>query len=520
MIATTFLGLFLYCFPAFAQSPASVVPPPKTPPSKALVGAYYFPGWDRPEQWYCVKAYPEVRHPLLGYYREGEPEVADWHIKWALEHGISFFAYDYYLERGAQMLEHALDGLFASTYINQFKFCLNWCNHSAFEEMTEEELRRFADVVITKYLTHPSYLRIEDKPVVMILSGYSFVKNLGIEKAKAAFDEFDARCKAAGLNGVYLVFCEGNITSAEALQDSIAAGARKFCLYNYPYAGTDFTGPGRGGEATYDHLVDQGEGLWKHWKNLTDDRFWPTVMAGWDRRPWTKDQDLVRTGLTPELFKDSLQRAMNNLNSDNILMIEAWNEWGEGSILEPDIETGFAYVDVVREVVCPEAETHFDVSPDTLGIPRPEWQFDLPSKTHWVFNRDLEGVTGTGTEPPNAAGGALQVISKTNDPQLNIPVTYIACAKYKKCRLRMRLTPLQEQMPAEVTGQIFWSTTRTVMSGETCATFKAILDDQWHEYEIDLSAIATWQGTTDRLRLDPVDQAEIKVWIDTLDISE
>jgi hypothetical protein len=29
--------------------------------------------------------------PVLGSYRDGEPEVSDWHIKWAVERGISFF---------------------------------------------------------------------------------------------------------------------------------------------------------------------------------------------------------------------------------------------------------------------------------------------------------------------------------------------------------------------------------------------------------------------------------------------
>ena len=31
---------------------------------------------------------------------------------------------------------------------------------------------------------------------------------------------------------------------------------------------------------------------------------WPTVMPGWDRRPWTKYDDLISTGSTPELFED------------------------------------------------------------------------------------------------------------------------------------------------------------------------------------------------------------------------
>ena len=32
----------------------------------------------------------------------------DWQIKWAVEHGISFFAFDWYWDRGRRQLEHAL----------------------------------------------------------------------------------------------------------------------------------------------------------------------------------------------------------------------------------------------------------------------------------------------------------------------------------------------------------------------------------------------------------------------------
>ncbi|NPV49527.1 MAG: hypothetical protein HPY69_21490, partial [Armatimonadetes bacterium] len=50
-----------------ANGGMAAVPPPRPVPADMLIGAYYFPGWDRPEHWYCVKANPAVLHPLLGY---------------------------------------------------------------------------------------------------------------------------------------------------------------------------------------------------------------------------------------------------------------------------------------------------------------------------------------------------------------------------------------------------------------------------------------------------------------------
>ncbi|HID08267.1 MAG TPA: hypothetical protein EYP10_14095, partial [Armatimonadetes bacterium] len=106
------------------------VPPPQPVHSNYQVGVYYFPGWRTWDRWEPILPFPE-RTPVLGWYREGDPQVADWHIKWAVEHGISFFIYDWYWVRGARQLEHALhDGYFNARYRSMLKFCLLWANHN------------------------------------------------------------------------------------------------------------------------------------------------------------------------------------------------------------------------------------------------------------------------------------------------------------------------------------------------------------------------------------------------------
>lgn len=512
------LGLILLVAASAGQ--AADIPAPRTQQSDMLVGAFYFPGWSREDRWYCIAASDTALHPLLGYYREGDPAVADWHIKWALEHGVSFFAFDYYVEQGAEMLETALaDGFLNSQFIGQFRFCLNWCNHAPAETQTREEFKAFEDVVLPKYLTHPCYLRIDGKPVVMILAGYSFVKTLGVQGARELFEAFDARCKAAGLGGVHLVFCEGGIDGQQAVDDSLAAGARTFCLYNYPYLGTSFTGPGQPGlEATYEDMITGAEGLWKHWRTVTKGAFWPTVMPGWDRRPWTKDRDLIRTGSTPELFERSLRAAREHVNGDRIVMIEAWNEWGEGSVLEPSREWRFAYLQKVREVFCPGAEPIAPHDPTTLGLPLPSWDLKLPSITRWTFDFDHEGWTVARCTDPEKRPGALMATSTSNDPALTGPPSYVRCESIASVRIRMRLTPCQAPVNGQCVAQVFWSTVEQQMCEETSTTFVAELDGQWHEYNVDLAAIKTWRGVMDRLRLDPCDRPDIRIEVDRVEL--
>lgn len=508
--------VYLAAFLQTGDASAGRVPEPVPVSSDTLVGAYYFPGWSDVSRWYCIKASAAAQHPLLGYYREGDPRAADWHIKWALEHGVSFFAFDHYVRAGAETLEAALaDGFLRSAFIDRFRFCLNWCNHAPPETQTAEELELFADTVIPKYLAHPSYLRIDGKPVVMILAGNSFVKTLGVDGARDAFGRFDTRCRDAGLGGVYLVFCEGEVHGAEDLNRCLSAGVQAFCLYNYPYAGSGLSGPGTYAEAPYADLLEQGRGLWRHWSALTEGRFWPTVMPGWDRRPWTKDQDLVRTGSTPELFAQALAEARAHVNDQRIVFIEAWNEWGEGSVLEPSVEWGFAYLDAVRDTFCPDAGQHEDTHPQALGLPKPEFEFELPCTDAWRFDFGADGWAPKDLADFRAEHGAIEGTSTSNDCQLMSSPTYLRCADYDRITIRM-LARATEGGPPTCTGQVFWTTVDRAWSEELSATFQVPLDGRWHEHTVDLVRSPAWTGMADRIRLDPVDVAGVAVRVDSI----
>ncbi len=93
--------------------------------------------------------------------------------------------------------------------------------------------------------------------------------------------------------------------------------------------------------------------------------YFPNAMINWDNSPRAaKDADWSRpgahvvnpvvTGNSPDAFKESLEiikkRMLLAPNQPRILTINAWNEWPEGSCLEPTVQNGYGYLEAVRSV--------------------------------------------------------------------------------------------------------------------------------------------------------------------------
>ena len=82
----------------------SYVPEPSVAKSDRIVAAHYYAAWKYGAAGIhegfndLAEEYPD-RTPLMGYYEEEDPEVCDWEIKWALEHGINCFIYCWYRKK-------------------------------------------------------------------------------------------------------------------------------------------------------------------------------------------------------------------------------------------------------------------------------------------------------------------------------------------------------------------------------------------------------------------------------------
>ena len=97
--------------------------------------------------------------------------------------------------------------------------------------------------------------------------------------------------------------------------------------------------------------------LWDR-KNSIGLTYFPNVTVGWDtnpRYPAEKFAPMV-TGSNPEDFEKALRMAKDWLDKNakpgmpKLLTINSWNEWTEGTYLEPDEENGYAYLNAIARV--------------------------------------------------------------------------------------------------------------------------------------------------------------------------
>ncbi len=173
-----------------------------------------------------VKKFPEhnwPRKPLWGYVNEADPYVMEMQINAASDHGINVFIYDWYWYDQRPFLENCLnDGYLKARNNDRVKFYLMWANHNVHNlwdirishdsnnviwdaAVDRKEFERIANRLIEKYFQHPSYYKIDNKPVFMIYDLQNLIKGLGgLEAAAQAIEWFRNRCVASGLSGLHL----------------------------------------------------------------------------------------------------------------------------------------------------------------------------------------------------------------------------------------------------------------------------------------------------------------------------
>jgi len=297
----------------------------------------------------------------LGFYDLRVPETRRAQADLARLHGIHGFCYYHYWFDGRRLLERPLDEVLSSGEPD-FPFCICWANENwtlrldgldneilMGQDYSLESNRRFIRDVIP-ILRDPRYLRYRDRPVLLVYRARE------IPDLKRTLDMWRSECLAQGVGEIHLcavrfwdvvdvaslgfdaaVDFPPHHLRVENIAERMPALAPGFrgLIYDYEEAARrNLEARGHG----YEQLAHRG------------------VMLAWDNTPRRGLDAHIAHGATPGAYRKWLtgvleQELEHSSEPESLIFINAWNEWGEGAVLEPDQHFGSAFLEATRDAL-------------------------------------------------------------------------------------------------------------------------------------------------------------------------
>ena len=372
------------------------VPEPRPAKSDYIGLMHYCALWKEGTHygWKLIEPYPG-RRPAIGWYDEGTPEVADWHIKYALEHGVNGFIYCWYRAHLEPKIEHRLghaihEGLLHAKYRDKFKFTIMWENGCAKGIKDADDLMdNVLPFWLENYFTHPSYLKLDNMPVLFVWQPRRLLPQLGgPEGTRKAFDAMRARCRKAGFAGLRIIACMDG--PEERLGKEISeSGWDAVTGYGLRPSGVEDVGLDPDGIAYREHadFLARYKETWVKRDACTGSVLdIPNVVMGWDTRPWGRAR---RSGYVAHPKAENFEAACRDAKAlvdakpadrwdSKLVVFDNWTEFGEGHYIEPTSGLGFSFLNAIKRVFCkswaPEAVT--DIVPEDVGLKPPQRRYE------------------------------------------------------------------------------------------------------------------------------------------------
>ncbi|MFH1841095.1 MAG: glycoside hydrolase family 99-like domain-containing protein [Candidatus Shapirobacteria bacterium] len=397
------------------EATAVSVPHPIDTPGY-MIGAFYMPKqdsltreWASLRKWNSEGGSGVTRWPYLGLYSGKDTEAMNWQIKWAVEHGVSLFVFDWYTQPQYQdkvinpTWNLSITSFLSAEYNSYMKFSLYFTSiqmidtglDTADVNQSKEELEKIADYWSDNYFNKPNYLKADNKPVVFMDFAVPSLNYLGYNNVLTWMRQ---RAIQKGFPGIYFVGMRG------AYIDDNEIGWYKGAMddiYNSSFEAVSAYG---------DNFKDSGHECGDYpstfgnfsnkiltYASSKNKHFIPPLSVFFDGSTMVS-QPYKCNNPSSGIFLDTLSAAKTaitnnakgalNINGQNVIVISSWNEWLEGSNIEPGTRLGsggdpFSYLKAVRSVFAPgvvgEAERPaqskgptetgpFDILPDSADV--------------------------------------------------------------------------------------------------------------------------------------------------------
>ncbi|MBR3583909.1 MAG: glycoside hydrolase family 99-like domain-containing protein [Kiritimatiellae bacterium] len=303
----------------------------------------------------------------LGFYDLRLPETREAQAKLAREAGIEGFCYyHYWFGPGKRLLERPFEEVVASGKPD-FPFCLCWANHSWYKKQWDPEApgkdqilieqtysgpeaheRHFRD--LERAFRDPRYMRVDGRLLFFIYDTLTFPDVPGFIR------QWNELARKAGLGGFYFVTKDYDSRNKEKILamglDAIYNDDARNIHHHLPAWRKAWLWVGRHwlGRPTVFRYADAMK--WMVSDDCRNENVIPSISPNWDHSPRSGSRAMVLTDPDPDLFRQVAERALDVVaakpSDRQLVLIKAWNEWGEGNYMEPDLEHGHGYLDALR----------------------------------------------------------------------------------------------------------------------------------------------------------------------------
>lgn len=303
----------------------------------------------------------------LGLYDLRLSEVREYQARLAHEYGLYGFCYHFYWFNGRKLLEAPIEGMFRSGR-PRLPFCVCWANenwtrnwdghsrHVLVEQVYSAYSNRALIREIIPMMKDKRYVRHQGRPVFLVYR-ISIIPNW-LETAEMWRDE----CRRAGVGEIHLAAVRFGLEPLQGLPEQ--HGLDAYVIFPPHECRRDDIKPlvhdldkgFRGEIFSYDGVV---EGDLHRFK---DGYPWPMhrgLMLGWDNTARRLLEARIFHGATPGRFRYWFQSVLEQEtrfqgDQDSLIFINAWNEWAEGTALEPDQKFGLGYLEAIKSVLGPQ----------------------------------------------------------------------------------------------------------------------------------------------------------------------
>ena len=369
----------------------------------------------------------------VGYYDLLNEDTIRRQAFLAKKYGVYGFAYHWYWFSGERTMEVPPQILLEHPDID-IHYCFDWATENwtsawdggtkevIFEQQLKEgDAQKFMDDILP-FMKDQRYIKIEGKPVLSIYRCDMFEK----EQFLAFVEEIRSIARENGFPDLYLMLTnrvfEGDVSEwgMDALVEFPPSYIYPLCeRYKYNgYMNSSF-------KADIFDITKFLNGK-KYFRTYDTKEYYRSALVGFDnsaRRATTGCQVIMNN--SPEKFmiwlRDLLIESRSiHTSSNNIIFINSWNEWAEGSHLEPDMRYGYAYLQAVKDALENEKKKKTNVIESRLDENRKECikenhfyihciesmgdiiaaepivgclkMLDTQAKVHWIVKKQYEDI--------------------------------------------------------------------------------------------------------------------------------